>query len=142
MTVPTLPFWTEPINDGFGTTEVNNREYWRYEFAGRALQGLVTAGGNLSDPQVYLARRLADTLLAELEVARPASPSLDIEQLRIEQLRVTCLASYSGGYRDRLDVEIFRHGMKTVFNVLRGGYAAKASPVANPEPSAPERSAS
>ena len=34
----------------------------------------------------------------------------------------SCLATFGGGYRTEHEREIFRHGMTTVFNLLRGEF--------------------
>jgi len=35
-----------------------------------------------------------------------------------------CLASFGGGYRTQEDAEIFQHGMRTIFNLLRNEFPA------------------
>lgn len=39
-----------------------------------------------------------------------------------------CLATFGGGYRNGADIAIFRHGMSTVFNLLRNEFPDACNP--------------
>lgn len=44
-----------------------------------------------------------------------------------------CMGTFGGGYRTKEDLEIFHHGMSTVFNVLRAEFPTAAQCKAAPE---------
>jgi hypothetical protein len=76
-------------------------------------------------------RREAD---AELR-AKVAELAAERDEMRraydSERIREGCLVSFLGGYSTPHDIEVFRHGMETVCNVLRAANErlAKAAPL-------------
>jgi hypothetical protein len=69
MSVPTVPYWVEKINDGQGTREENNREWWRWHFAGQLLRA-----SHENTPRKLLSEAavaMADALITELERPKP-----------------------------------------------------------------------
>lgn len=93
--------------------------------------------------EVYVAftardmQRGCDLIGKAMAQERAAGRAETLANLGFDTLRADCLATYLGGYHDEREVEIFRHGMETVCNVVAAAMKralAHSQPPREPEP--------
>jgi len=82
--------------------------------------------------QAKRTRQVATDVRAKITCTPPQASAEPINPDKIfwDELEASFQATYHGGYRTPNDVEIFQHGMNTVFNYLRGNSVALFGEVA------------